>query len=89
MLRKNMPTKQTIDESPATMADLEGVKGALATLTAEVSDIRHAAAKLADGDPSNNAGALLEIFQSLGVIGATLMGMAAAAVYIAKEFGAI
>lgn len=89
MLSKNMPTKHTLDEAPATIADLEGVKGALATLTKEVSDIREAGAKLRDGDPSNNAGALLEIFQSLGVIGATLMGMAAAAVYIAKEFGAI
>ncbi len=73
----------TTDKKPtelATIADLQG-------LAKEFGDIREAASKFGDGDPTNNAPAALEIIQSLSVIGATLTGMAAFVVYIAQQMG--
>lgn len=71
-------------QTPATLADIAEARG---VITKEVQDIVAAAVKLQDDDPTNNAGAILEIVQSLGVIGATIVGIAAGTVYMLSELG--
>lgn len=79
-----MSSKEKKPTEPITVADLAEFKN---TVLKESADIARAAAKLNDGDPSNNADAVLEIVQSVGVIAATLLGAAAAAVYLAQQLG--
>lgn len=79
-----MSIEQKKPTDPITAADLIEYKN---SIIKEAADIAREWPKLSDGDPSNNAPALLEIAQSVGVIAATFIGAAAGAVYLAQSLG--
>ncbi len=86
-LKRCATMKTTQDpQPPVSRADVEEL---FATLTKEVGDIVREVPKLADGDPANNAPAILEIAQSAAVIIGALGVAVATTVFTLQNLGVI
>jgi hypothetical protein len=77
----------TTEKKPNDLATIDDLEGIASKIRSEVVDIITAGGMLRDDDPSNNAAAVLEIVQSVSVIGATLSVVAASTVYVLQSLG--